>query len=808
MRRRWPSRHGIAFVCLVFCLSSISPRLATSQATKQQRGERKQLAKQIQTRDENGDGIYVQRPEVYDDSSLQQMLNAARSKLASLQGLDQTTLLQHLGAITGSTFQQSLFSAQVSGPNLPSTVTTANGPTSTVAATTGTSPASTTTTTAPNQSVASTSPTATSPIPASPTDTAYALPMTFSGSATDVLNEELQLTYEIANLQLLLEGSLSDRFVKGTRTVKRRTTVGFSVNFSPGKKYKNAIAVVEVEVKRPEKNTLDEKDPEPPAITALLPQEKTYNVAAIKDRTTSIGAGIVTSVVSGGASWTGGRKTFYVVQDQDTVALRQPASDPKTDAAFSWQFRPVLGEPFVRTGMRQTFVQLALAVNNFAGCFGTVLVRTYWRKYDQKNGIVKDVIADSIREQDVTPIPVFDLGPTIGTLGYEDLGNGQVQVAIGGSFLSGTYIRIGNNYYREGTPGFTSETTQIRFIASAADIAVQQAYIVSRDGAEVRILDPSDAEYREKLSTSCEAEPVQEQNKDQGWTNPAKLAAQVVSFDDSNVVLEVKGTGIPNTDTDPKLDSYYLLVGNRLLGLRDSQFERSIGTADLTYRVVVPASALSTTPKVFLLPLFWKKEKYELPAAIPDFALSSSGEKLVLIDKGDKASTYLLYGNRLKNAQVLAPYGLTLKPVDSLKDDGTIRLLVLTSDQLKTAKQIVLQKEAAERPTVVSIPAPDAKDAAKPTLTAQSRITVGMDEVVITGDALDKLKAVRFKKTTLKFTLSDDKKSVTVSGLAAARVTATPSEETLEFEFEGGQKSTAKVDVVNGKVETVERTKS
>jgi hypothetical protein len=83
-----------------------------------------------------------------------------------------------------------------------------------------------------------------------------------------------------------------------------------------------------------------------------------------------------------------------------------------------------------------------------------------------------------------------------------------------------------------------------------------------------------------------------------------------------------------------------------------------------------------------------------------------------------------------------------------------------------------------------------------------------MDEVVITGDALDKLKAVRFKKTTLKFTLSDDKKSVTVSGLAAARVTATPSEQTLEFEFEGGQKSTAKVDVVNGKVETVERTKS
>lgn len=803
---RWMLGPRIVLASFLACVLSACPQGALSQATRQQRDARKQVAKQIEAREENGNGIYVQRPEVYDDSSLQQMLNAARSKLASLQGLDQATLLQHLGVITGSTLQQSSFSAQVSGPNPPSTVTTANGPTSTVATTSG-SPA-TTTTTAPNQSVVTTSPTATSPIPAAPTDTPYPLPTTFSGSASDLLNEEMQLTYEIANLQLLLEGSLSDRFVKGTRTVKRRTTVGFSVNFSPGKKYKNAIAVVEVEVKRPDKNTLDATDPEPPAITALLPREKTYNVAAIKDRSTSIGAGIVTSVVSGGASWTGGRKTFYVIQDQDTVALRQPASDPKTEAAFSWQFRPVLGEPLVRTGMRQTFVQLAVAVDNFAGCFGTVHVRSYWRKYDQKNGIAKDVIADSIREQDVTPIPVFDLAPTIGTLQYEDLGNGQVQVAIGGSFLSGTYIRIGNTYYREGSPGFTSETTQIRFIAPAADIAVQQAYIVSRDGAEVRILDPSDAEYRNRLSTSCEAVPVQEQNKDQVWKNPAKLTAHVSSFDDSNVLLEVKGTGIPNTGTDPKLDSYYLLVGNRLFGLRDSPFERSIGSADVTYHVVVPAGALSSVPRAFLLPLFWKKEKYEVPADILDFSLSNSSEKLVLIDKGDKASTYLLYGNRLKDAQVLSPTGLALRPVDSLNDDGTIRLLVVSADLLKTLKQIVLQKKSGERPTVVSIPASDTKDTAKPTLTAQSRITVGMDEVVIAGDGLDKLKAVRFKKTALKFTLSDDKKSVTVSGLAAARVTSTPSEQTLEFEFEGGQKSAVKVDVVNGKVETVERTKS
>jgi hypothetical protein len=809
---RWlnSSRFRVIVACSILSLSGLSTRVALSQDAQKraERDKRKQLAQEIKAREESANGIFIYSPEVYDDSSLQQMLNAARTKLASLQGLDQATLLSHIGAITGSNFQQSLFSAQISGPSLPSTVTTANGPTSTLAATTGTAPSTTTTTTAPNQSVATTSPTATSPIPSAPTDTAYALPTTFSGSASDALSEEMQLTYEIANLQLLLEGSLSDRFVRGQRIVKRRTTVGFPVNFSPGKKYKNAIAVVEVEVERPQKNTFDLNDPEPPAVTALLPREKTYNVAAIKDRTTSIGAGIVTSVVSGGASWTGGKKSFYVVQDQDTVALSQPASDPKTRTAFSWQFRPVLGEPFVRTGMRQTFVQLAVPVNNFAGCFGKVHFRTYWRKFDQSQGIAKDVIADSIREQEVWSIPVFDLAPLIGTLRYEDLGNGQVQVAIGGSFLGGTYIRVGNNYYREGTPGFTSEATQIRFIAAATDIAQQQAYLVSRDGAEIRILDPADPDYRAQLAKDCESGPPATENSDQDWKTEAKATARVSSFDDSNVLVEVHATKLPQTAPHPADDAYYLLVGPRLFGLRDSQFERSASTGDVTYRVVVPAGTLASVRNISLLPLFWKKEKYAVSVGMPEFSLTSGGEKLVLIEKSDTGSRYVLYGNRLKDATVLSPLGATLKPVDSLNDDGTIRTIDLNAAQLKTAKQIVLQKKSDERPTFVALPSPDAKDAPKPALTAQGRITVGMDEVVIAGDGLDKLKAVRFKKTAIKFSLSDDKKSVTLSGLAAAHVTATPTEQTLEFEFEGGQKSTVKVDVINGKVETVERTKN
>ena len=40
-------------------------------------------------------------------------------------------------------------------------------------------------------------------------------------------------------------------------------------------------------------------DSEPPAITALLPQEKTYNVAAVTDKQVSIGAGVAMAVFRG-----------------------------------------------------------------------------------------------------------------------------------------------------------------------------------------------------------------------------------------------------------------------------------------------------------------------------------------------------------------------------------------------------------------------------------------------------------------------------------------------------------------------------
>ena len=284
-------------------------------------------------------------------------------------------------------------------------------------------------------------------------------------SAPDILNEQLQLSLEIANLQLLLEGAVSDRFVAGTHLLKHRVTLGFPVSVSPQKARKDEVAIVEVTVTDPAWTQGNEA----PSVTVLLPREKTYNVANITEKSTSIGGGIVTQVLSAGVSALWGRKTFYVVQDQDTVAGLK--SDPAGKAAvFQWQFRPVLGREVVREGLRQVFVQLALPVLEAQGCQANVNVRTYWLKYDRKKGLLKQLVPDSeVSTSPMQSVRRYDLQPQIDRVAWEDAGDGSVVVRVDGRFMSGTYVRIGNLILTPGPAGITFEETGIRFVVKAVD---------------------------------------------------------------------------------------------------------------------------------------------------------------------------------------------------------------------------------------------------------------------------------------------------------------------------------------------------
>lgn len=734
-------------------------------------------------------GIFVDTAKVYDDSSLQLMLNAARIRLATLQSFDQTGLLSRIGAITGASLQQQSISAQILGPPLPSTAVSALGATGTT--TTVNAPTGQTVTSVagqPVQNVTTTTPQMSATAPTLPQNSVSLPTSGFNVSSLDALNEMMQLTYEIANLQLLLEGSLSDRYVSGNRIIKPRTTLGFPVTIMPQTRYKDAVAIVEIEVINPNVGTFSN---EQPTVTALLPREKTYNVASITDNMTSVGGGVVTQVLSGGFSFLRGRKSYYIVQDQDTLAMVQKTTTPNA-TSFSWQFRPVLGQHYVRGGLKQTFVQLAAPLMAQAGCFGNLKITTYWRKYDRKRGVIKEVIEDSIRvDTAYRPIPRFDTTPVIENVGFRDLGSGVVQASLTGRFLPGTYIRIGNNFYREGSPGFTSELTQIRFIANASDVAKQKAFLVSRDGTETEIVDASSPILLPALPPGCGliAAPVQP------VIVPPTIAPQITTYDNSNSVLEVDISQFPVGS--PGIEQYVIVVGNKVFGLSDAPIERSFNSATNTgkLKAIVSNSMLNSATNIEVKPLFWREE---FSAKFTDlYKAENSSDKIIPYEQAANGDTlYLLYGSRLQSAQILVPGGVALNQFNNYTNTDTLRSFQLTANQAK-GKQIVLLKSSGERPIILSLPALADADK-KPVLTVKGGlpVPVGAREIIIVGDSLDKIKAVTLNGNIIDFKLAKDKKSIILTG---AGITDDFSDKELLFEFEGDVKSTLKLEFANNK---------
>ena len=764
---------------------------------------------------EEWNGITVGEPKVYDDALLQQMLQDAEARLATLQLVDQTEIAKKLGAVTGASQQISSFGLNLQGVPVPGVTTTSKGATggtsqSTTSGTTNSSTLSTTQSTtsgttnsstfqatsgSPSQDVVTTTsqvspPAATAPAPST------TLPSAFSVSSSDILNEQMQLTAEVNSLRLLLSGSLSDHFITNpdprSPMTKLRTTLGFPITVSPNRRYKNAVAIVEVQVAK----TTESLSDEPPAITALLPREKTYNVAAITDKSVSIGGGVATQILGFSGSWLFGRKTYYLVQDQDTVALTfNPLFEPQSrqKVGFLWQFRPVLGREYVKAGLKQTFVQLAFAVPPDAGAgqIGRVRVQTYWRKYDKKTGVTGEIIPGSLNVNVLNfDIPKFSLVRTPLSFNapqnLEDLGGGQMLVKLFGRLLPGTNVRIGNTILAEG-PQFKQRYLRIEFIAPISDLAVKRVFLTAHDGDEMPLL--FDAKYDNTLCSPSRPLKI--------MIAGGRQHVQITTVDDSNsrVSLDINDAAFLQDGPPPIV----MVIGQRVFGYSDAPLKKS-GT---TLSVVVPTALLIANPKVTVQTLFPGRGCID-SAEIKDFNTQGQTERLIPLEQGKDSVKFLLYGTRLTTARILSPEHVDLHYVDStLKNDDTLRLIELTNDQLKTNKQLLIMR-TDEKPFRVDIPALDAKKPDQPK--ASERVTVDADEAIIEGEGLKDVVKITFKKKEFKASDMDvaaNGKSLRLSGLKAAGVTATAASQPVVLEFKSGAKVTVTIEVVNTKVETV-----
>jgi hypothetical protein len=87
-------------------------------------------------------------------------------------------------------------------------------------------------------------------------------------------------------------------------------------------------------------------------------------------------------------------------------------------------------------------------------------------------------------------------------------------------------------------------------------------------------------------------------------------------------------------------------------------------------------------------------------------------------------------------------------------------------------------------------------------LQAKERVTVGADEAVLTGDAIGQLITVSWRGAAIQAAPLPDGKSVRLTGLKNAGVTAVAGTQTLDLVLKSG-KSTVNLEVVTAKVETV-----
>jgi hypothetical protein len=748
----------------------------------------------IDQRSESDNGIYVDQPKVYDDSLLQQMLAAAQGRLSSLQGFDQTRLTQALGSITGAT--QQISGLGVSGGVQPPTVTTAAGTTS--------SPF---------------------PVPSStPPAPTTSLPSSQAPSASDILGEQVQLTAEIANLRLLLEGSLSDQIMVGqTETfAKPRVTLGFPVVISPARRYRNAVAVVEVLVETNKANDAS-RNGEPPSVTALLPREKTYNVAAITNKSASVGAGFATALAGASATFLWGHKQYFIVKDQDTLAVQFQPSPAELSAlaangmdtqrlrAFAWQFRPVLGRQFVQAGSRQVFVQMAFPGRGGASVksFGNVRIRTYWRRIDPKTGVFRRVIPESLSENAVMPLSNYDMRQKYGAVaafnqtGMEDLGTGKMLIRLDGRLLPGTYLRVGSNIIQPGAGGVPSDLKTTRFIADIADLATLNTLIVSRDGTEYPLKiqpGPSNNNFH-----------VDQQH------------VKVTALDDSTSLLQVPIANFITSQDIPPV----LLIGGKVFGYSDAPIDRNCNPAagTCTLSVALPTELLASSPTVTVKALMLDEDggiQAELKAnrTFSVFPQGSLQEKLVYLAHDKDTAAYLLYGHDLNRTTVLwparnadaacPPNRLCLQPLTP-SDDGSLKVIKIPLDFAREASTLILQRPVpADHPFVVAIPAPPSDDArASPTdrkkqeIKFQERVVVGADEASIVGDNLDPITSAEFAGKRLTITKRTHN-LIKLVGLAAAGASAVVTAQDITLVTLAGQ-TKIPLEVVSSKIEVIQK---
>ncbi|WP_157522875.1 hypothetical protein [Mitsuaria sp. 7] len=464
--------------------------------------------------------IEIYTPKVYNNFALRVRLEQIKDRIATLQGIDASKLTQQLGTIQGASVQR--VNAAIQANALPTagvvnkaTTTTPAGTSTTLNTTELTqntaSPAGATTpgaaSTVAKEStslqlmtpmsqgsgtdVTTTTTSFTPSIPTLPSAGTFAAPTQVSQGALNALAEQVQLEMELATVQTLLESPLNSEYSPNGNG-RMQVTIGVPISVPAMANYETRgeavevlVAVCAAQLGSPQAVPEAAK----PLLVNLIPREKTYNIAAITNKSFGVGLGAIAGVfsVAGNFSWT--RDTYYIVRAQDTVALLGHQSSPYDGVCeggarplrFGWLFKPVLGQEVVSAGLREALVQLSIPRPD-RGATMRMFIETRWRKFEKKTGTVGRVIEESRRSENFNVPALFDTLNVL-DIAYRDARQNNSSISIAGHFLRGTKVRLGNTE----VIGVENTGRSLEFIASNAALATANIIVVSPDGEYVNL---------------------------------------------------------------------------------------------------------------------------------------------------------------------------------------------------------------------------------------------------------------------------------------------------------------------------------
>lgn len=756
-----------------------------------------------------GDGIAVGKPKIFDNRALTLMLEQLNQQLAQVQVVDQKSLAASLGVFQGSQTQEVSRSLSVSTLPLPEIKTTEQANSSGQLM--------------PSQQTtdrAAVNPSA----PALPE--ALAAPNfqpKYGPSANDLLSDQVNLTYQIFNFRMLLERSLSDRLwqdpAKPERIGQRlQAVIGFDVTIDPPRNAKDCAAVVQITIAPSDAGN------QPISLVAMMPQEKTYNSAALNTHSTAFGGSAVAKIITIGYSERHRGQIFYLFRDTDTISVEgvsNPAGVPSNAVTFGWQFRPVLGRRSVSPGARQVFAVIALPDSdkylktssdlsapsvpspddqaNASVSEQTyrekmtppfkILVwrRVYWRKYDSKTLTTETkkeaklgAPADLCGSSNPCLVPYTatiqgSLQPRIRDVKWRATDDKNAVVTVSGdNFFAGTSVYLGNATLDSEKNGLLIKSDQdLTLRTTLSAIASGDAILNGRYGASIPIVAsvPGAAQGGVEIGTiQVETHPTRT-TADLFlylWARGVKDLTLPEFARACRPIVVVQGTVVPPpySERDAPYKEPSGNYGNceivaHCVELR-TQVAAELITKDMQVTIKCPfRSSLFGDSKVTYNPAIVKV------ALLGDDSKTKTGTLAIAGDFFDKGWAIELDKHYAVMDGDLGPGKLVLRGRNLL-------LLQVGADVLKGYKNLVLLPSNGQ-PIVVAIPEASAAPATpQPKLTCAQPITVEQNSshsVACSGEGLSSITSATFEGLSLTFKLVSEKEACAAPSSGTAEKT-------------------------------------